>query len=205
MVDGAAKGIEAALQQRVDQQESGDAFWCNDAHGQAPAARQYLELGVEEVDQDQAEPEHRHRDAADGDRPRDLVDRAVLVDGRQHAEWYAQTDRDEERDRSEFQCCGQEGANIGCNRAVGPQGRSQIALQEIADIDGELFDDRAIQTQVAPDVLKRFGACPIARNHARGISRNEVRDREGDDRDPEHHKKQQYQTRNDDAGDCHGR
>ena len=111
------------------------------------------------IDQHQAPPENRHRIA--GHRHVIPYDRTTNpLHRRQHASRHAEDDREEHGADRQLQCRGKKDEELGQDRAMGDQRDSEIAVQHIADIVGELDIERSVEAHPCSSSAWRAGAIP---------------------------------------------
>ena len=119
-----------------------------------PEAATQLQLGVEDEQRHQAEPEDRDRMAGKADEPRDMVDELAAVDRRDDAERHAES----VADTGSRRCASSMVAGNTVSRSVGdrlPGGRAtaDVPGQDVADIGPELLPDRPVEAELLVDPL----------------------------------------------------
>ncbi|MND60875.1 hypothetical protein D3C80_521140 [compost metagenome] len=111
--------------------------------------------------QQDTEPEGRDRHAGNREDTRHLVERPVLVDGRQHAERNTDDDAEEHRDEDEFQRRRRITHHFFEHRPCGDDRGAEITADEFAHVDDELFRQRLVETIFRADrrdhILGRIG------------------------------------------------
>ena len=74
------------------------------------------------------------------------------------------------------------------DRLVEPEGRPQIAGDDIADVDAELREDRLVEPVSLVVGIAQFVGGPFAKGGPAGISRNQTGEREHESQDPDEHR-----------------
>ena len=197
----AHEGLPVSRQQGVDQVEAGDPHGRLQV-GQAAAARQQVQLAVEDDDQQQPQPEGRRGDAGDGEGAHHLVHRLVAVDRRQDAQGDAHQGRQEQGHQGQFQGGREEGTQVLQHRPVGADGGAQVAVRRAGS--ASTAPTAAGPGPSAPDVADDLVGGPVPGDQPGRVARDEVRDDEGDDRDAQHHQQQEEQAFANDIDRRHG-
>ena len=203
MEQRADEGPAVARDQRVDGVEAGDGMGRGDVAGDPSRARQDAEPAIEDIDQQQPQPEGRGRDSGDRDGAAHLVDGLVLGHGREHAQRNAEDDGQQQGGDGELDGRREEQQDIVDHRPLGADRDAEIPMQQPADIGDVLHGDRLVEAELGPDMGDgRIGGA-LARHHPRRVARDHMGDDEGDDRDAEDDEDEENQPAADRIGKGH--
>src|SRR5215217_405405 len=183
---GVPERVELALKQGVDEDAARDGLEeVGIAHVDAARSFDPAELGIEEEETHEAEPEDRHRIANQAQKADDLVDETSALDRGQYAERHAQNDTDEGSQTREFERCRKGVRDVGHHRPRGQDRGPEIAGDRLLAVDPELLDQGKVETELLAhpriDVRRRA----IAHDRDHGIDRDDAPDKEGDGEEAE--------------------
>ena len=178
-----------------------------DADADVALDRQPAELDGEDVDQAIADDEARHREAHHREGHDDAVEQRALAVGGHHAHRHGDADGEDQ---------GAGGERQGGLDALGDQlghglleeeALAEIALQDVADPDGELRPDRLVEAELLADVVDLVGGGIVAGDHRRRIARREPQHEEDEHRHHREHGDDGDETTGDEVehftSDCH--
>ena len=157
-----------------------------DADADVALDRQPAELDGEDIDQAIADDEGRHRKAQHREAHHEAVDQRAVAVGGQHAERHGEADGDDQgADRQRQRRLDALGDQLG-HGLLEEEALAEIALQDVADPDGELRPDRLVEPELGADVGDLVGGGVVAGDHRRRIARRQPQHEEDEDR---HHRK----------------
>ena len=159
MLQHVHEGGPLPVEQRVDGQHPGVVVESvrvdQEVHVERVApGRQPLEAPVEDHQQQQAQDEAGQGVSRDGDKPRQLVEPFVLVDGRERAEIDADEQDRKERHQRQLEGGGHEGADRVCHRHLGRLAVAQVPVDHLLEPDAVLHGHRLAQPVLLDDRLQ---------------------------------------------------
>ncbi len=180
MSPGIVEDVPLSLHRRVEEIKAGDrreGVFIDDVEPRRESDP--LQLGVEEDQPQQPEPEDRHRIADQADEAHDLVDEAAAPHRREHAERHADDGADDGAQRGELDGRGENTADVGHHRIGGQHRGAEIAAEGVFDIDVELLDQRQVETHLAARALDDAGRGPVAEHGQHRVDRDDAANEEG--------------------------
>ncbi len=150
-----------------------------------PRSRHPAEPGVEEQQPDQPEPERRHRVAEEADDADGLVDPGPLPVGGDQPHRHAEEDADEDAERRHLQRGREDAGEVVGHRAAGGDRHAEVAGQDVADVGGELHDQRPVEAHGDARVLVDLLGGAVADHREHRVDRHDAPDEEGDGEKPE--------------------
>ncbi len=186
VVDGVPEDVPFAGERGIDQQHAGQGLdQAVVEHIEPARPGDEIELGVEDQQADQAEPEHRHRVADQAEQADRVVDQATLVDRGQHAHGHAEQHAQERRHGGELEGRREDARDVAQHRVGGQHRAAEVAAQDVADVDQELLPERQVQAKLDPHPLVDVGRRAIADRGQHRIDRHHAADQEGDQQQAE--------------------
>jgi len=131
--------------------------------------------------QDQADEEHRGRDARDRNGDHQPVEQAPAMDGRQRAQRDPQRHRPNQAGEHQLGGGADRLQQFGGDAGVGDQRDTEIALQHAREIDAELHEDGPVEPQILPDLGDELGRRGGAGDDRRRIGRDELQQQEAEE------------------------
>src|SRR3546814_5000394 len=166
---------------------------CSSDLFEAPRYRQPFEMDGEIELQQQTEPEGGQGDAGNRQNAHDMIDPAVLVHGRDHAERHADSDAERHGDQHQFYGGGEVAQQLLQDRFGGDDGATEIPMQDAAKIGDVLFGQGSVEAVFVPDDLHHIFGRILAGHQAGRVAGGNVGDDEHDRQQAEQHADQKQQ------------
>ncbi len=147
--------------------------------------RRVAQHDTEEPGQDEAQHENRDRDAGVGEEHREDVDRGVATRGGEDAQGDPHDGGEEQGQQRQLQRDGQPLAEDLDHRAPLPDRIAQVALGELAQVDPELDRDRFVEPVALLEGVTDLVGGPLAKQRTARIARQQARQGEDEEDDPE--------------------
>ena len=128
----------------------------------------------EQIDEEEAQPEHRHGEAGDGQAHDDPVHPGALPPGGEHAEGNRRDDSQQHGQDREGHRRLQSLLDEGGHGQPGEDRGSQVATQELPQPDADLHEERAVQAERGPDTGDVLRGRVVARDDRGGIAGREA-------------------------------
>ena len=195
MAERVPEHVALAGDQAVDGDQAGDRrhdVVVGDV--EAPRTLDPAELGVEQQQPDQPEPEHRHRIAEQRAEADHLVLPAPAMGGGDHAERHAEHHADEQRQEGQLDGGGKDAGHVLEHRVRGDQRDAEIAMQHFLQIAPVLHRDRQVDADLDPHPVIGRARGLVAHDGEHRVDRDDAADEEGDAGQPEEgerHREQQ--------------
>src|SRR6267142_22815 len=187
MQEAAPQGIEIAGDDAVDDVQTGPRWWWLNERVDAPATGKPAELVIPETDDDETEPKDRDRAASESEKANDEVRRPPAVERRPHTRRHSDEHRDEQRGEGQLERRGEridEVVDDGASRSDAP---AKVPVKDARRVGHVLLDQRSVEPVLGAEggdlVVRRV----IAKSSGSRVRGDDVRDRERDDRDSDHH------------------
>ncbi|MNP10704.1 hypothetical protein D3C76_1028620 [compost metagenome] len=165
MPQRAGEGFPIPGQGRVDQQQAGDVrHHAVVGEVDAPCPAGPAEPGVEHQQAHHADPEDRCGVTEQGDHPCHMVAKAALVTGRDHAQWQADDDAEEDCQGGQLDGRREHPLDVVQHRVAGQQGVAEITVEQVVEVQPELHPDRLVQAH-RPVHLVVGGAVGVRPDH----------------------------------------
>ena len=149
--------------------------------------RQPAQVDGENLDQDVADHEHRHREADHRQSHHEAVDPGAVLPRRDHAERHRDQDRKDDGRQRDRDRRLDALADHFQHRHVRDQRHPEIAVQELADPGEELDVERLVQAERGADALKLLGRRVVAGQDRGGIARRQPQQQKHEQRHHAHH------------------
>ena len=160
----------------------------------AAGERQQRPAEADILDQDQADEEHRHRDAGHRDRHDEAVGEAAAIDGGQRAERDPDGNGDQHSAHHQLDGRADGQRQLLDHLLVGNDRAAEIAAHHAHDVFEELHRDRTVEPELQPDRGDGFrlgvGAC----DHHRGIGRHHLQQAKTQEQHPDERGDRYQQT-----------
>ena len=178
------KGFGPTRDQCVDQHEA--RVGLDVEAGVDPArGREPVELGAEDPLERQPEDEDRDADAEEREDRDGAVGRALDVPAREAPKRDPEADGEEEGEQGQLDGARKPRQEVGCDRGPGDDARAEVTAEQLAEIEEVLLVQRLVEAEGLPDSGNRLGGRVLAEDGPRRVARQEVDEREQDDRQPE--------------------
>ena len=132
------------------------------------------------LDQQQADPEHRHRHAHHRQRHDGAIDQGAATTRRQRAERDAERHRPDQAGQHQLDGRPEGQRDLVDHRTVGDHRAAEIELQHAAEITGELHPQRLVETELLADRFDLGLGRRRARDDGRRIGRHDLQQQEAD-------------------------
>src|SRR5438309_7255816 len=189
MEKAAAECNEIAGEQAVDDEEARPRRWRGNEVVDAGTARKPAELVVEETDHDEAEPEDRNRTADQRPQPYEMVGKPAARNRGPDTRRNADEDRDDESGQRELDGGRERIEQVVGDRTAGPDASTEIAVREADNVREVLLGKRPVEVVLRPECRDLLIRRVVSERRRDRIGWDDVRDREGDDRDADHHRR----------------
>ena len=140
-----------------------------------------------DVERDEGDPERRHRDAAERDDAQHVVGRAVAAHRRDDAEGDAEERGDQDGVERQLRGRGNELAEVVRDRVVRQRRLAEVSLREVLEVDRVADGQRPVEAVLVLEGRdgRRIRRRLLAEVRRRRIAWHELREDEGDERDPD--------------------
>ena len=146
--------------------------------------REDVQVQREDVDQDDAEEERRHRIEHEGDRRHRVIAEAVALDRLRDADRHRDQQREDERGAREVDAAPGVLLEQRCNALPQLVGVAEVELDQMPEIGRELGRQRPVVSVLLVPGGDCGGLRPAAEYLVDRAARNQVQQLEGDRRDP---------------------